>query len=950
MARFSWLRRGDQTDKAVPPAGATMVPLADVLTAIQQTGQAAAPPAPMPRPPEWMSLPFNPGDPLYPAPINAARTDTARPEPRIYEYPVSWNLRVSDNRLIPWKTLRDAADMPIVRQCITHRQKELTGLKWDITISQGALEEAEAAGLGRAEATQRLQDKLAPDIQRLVQFWQTPDPEQGLEFEDWLWQVIEEQLVLDAVAIYPRYTYGGDLHALNALDGSTIKPLLNDRGARPQAPHPAYQQILFGFPRGEFTADVDADGEASGFAADQLIYRRRGLRTWTPYGYSPVEQALIDVDLYLKRHGWMRAEYDDGVTPELVLKILSGDPAQWAPRQLKEYERAFNDDLAGSTAERMRARIMPPGMDVADMPSIPERYKPEYDLHLIKLVASHFNVPTTELGFTEAKGLGSSGLHQGQSEINYRKGLLPDARWWQRLLTRIQRIHLGAPAELEFKFLGLDEEDEQDSDSIADSRVKSGRMTINEDRDRLGLPRFDIAEADKPAIITASGITFIEGSAEASEAARQALAQGKPPAPGQEPPQGEETSPAGEGGEGEEGGEQAIAAKAELAAFRRWARKRTAPGRPFEFTADRALLVKLAPDLADDDRVTFKAGDAGPKGWPGWEHDEALTTHYRRVIRRALTDAVDVEQLAADWLNGRAAQKAVDPAEAGGATGTGAETAQQWVEAADVLASLTGALRPVLGDLWVEAWLIGHTSATGLLTRARPDWGDWTPGNPAAARKLIGGARGLQDLLDHYGVETIRSIAKTRLDDLAQVLAEALRDGWSTDRVARDLRSVLDDPGRADMVARTEVARAQSQASTDTYRDAGVDRVEWMIAPSDACPICVGNGEEGPIHRGQDFAGGVDAPPQHPNCRCAIAPVLDVGKAGGADRNRGNAEQLRHWYVRGEGAAQIGWGTDGDFDRCVAIAGKHMADPQGYCANRHKEATGEWPGREHGKK
>jgi hypothetical protein len=80
--------------------------------------------------------------------------------------------------------------------------------------------------------------------------------------------------------------------------------------------------------------------------------------------------------------------------------------------------------------------------------------------------------------------------------------------------------------------------------------------------------------------------------------------------------------------------------------------------------------------------------------------------------------------------------------------------------------------------------------------------------------------------------------------------------------------------------------------------------------------------------------------------------VLDVGKAGGADRNRGNAEQLRHWFVRGEGAARIGWGTDGDFARCVAIASEHMNPEQakGYCANRHKEATGEWPGREHGKK
>lgn len=72
-----------------------------------------------------------------------------------------------------------------------------------------------------------------------------------------------------------------------------------------------------------------------------------------------------------------------------------------------------------------------------------------------------------------------------------------------------------------------------------------------------------------------------------------------------------------------------------------------------------------------------------------------------------------------------------------------------------------------------------------------------------------------------------------------------------------------------------------------------------------------------------------------------------AGKAeGGADQNRGGAENLRHAYLHGKIAALIGWGTEGDFMRCVGIAGKHMTDEQakGYCANRHKDATDEWPG------
>lgn len=66
-------------------------------------------------------------------------------------------------------------------------------------------------------------------------------------------------------------------------------------------------------------------------------------------------------------------------------------------------------------------------------------------------------------------------------------------------------------------------------------------------------------------------------------------------------------------------------------------------------------------------------------------------------------------------------------------------------------------------------------------------------------------------------------------------------------------------------------------------------------------------------------------------------------KAGGADRNSGNADRLRRWYLHEAG---IPWGSPGDWAACVAIAGKHMRPDQakGYCNLRHKESTGEYAG------
>jgi DNA-binding ferritin-like protein len=67
--------------------------------------------------------------------------------------------------------------------------------------------------------------------------------------------------------------------------------------------------------------------------------------------------------------------------------------------------------------------------------------------------------------------------------------------------------------------------------------------------------------------------------------------------------------------------------------------------------------------------------------------------------------------------------------------------------------------------------------------------------------------------------------------------------------------------------------------------------------------------------------------------------------AGGADRNRGGAENLRKYWTRGKGAAKIRWGTKGDWTRCVRQLKKYMGPrAKGYCALRHKEMNGIWPG------
>lgn len=526
--------RRPATTKAVPPsttrgntgvtpAGYAIGDLVNRLTG-QQPGPSG-PFNPLPRDPANVS-PFGPLNPLIPAALDASRRDTGRPEPRISEYPVAWNIPGNDQRLIPWTVLRGAANyIDIVRRCIEVRKRHIRSLKWVWTVSADTIQEAYRKDYrrGRDDIEMELRNKFYPEIARLTDFWCKPWRSNGLGFGQWINAFLEEHLVIDAVPIYPRMTYGGDVLDLEIVDGTTIKPLLDWRGARPLPPHPAFQQIVWGFPRGEFKAatEIDEDGNTvlpGAYAADQLYYHRENVRAGYPgYGMSAVEQALISARLYLKRQGWMLAEYDDGSTPLTWLEpdanaVVAGE--DWNPRQRREWENSLNDELAGQTAARHRIKVTPPGFKANMMPSVDERYKPDYDLHLLKLLATHFNVTLPELGFTEAKGLGSQGYHEGQEDVQDRIGRRPDVAILAGVIMDVSQRFMKAPPELEFQFLGLESEDEAAQDQVGQNRVQSARVVLNEDRKRTGMPLYDFPEADMPMVITQRGVVFLEGASQ----------------------------------------------------------------------------------------------------------------------------------------------------------------------------------------------------------------------------------------------------------------------------------------------------------------------------------------------------------------------------------------------------------------------------------------------------
>lgn len=454
---------------------------------------------------------FGPGMPFAVQPLDP-REPSGSPAPRVSQFPVSVNLQLVGDRLVPFKVLRDASNSEVLRACIRTRVSHMLALDWDIVLSKKAVSRVMAAeGISSpGKAWQFARRKFEPEMVRLQEWWQKPDAYNGLDFSAWLGMLMEEQLTIDAATVWPRRNLGGGLMAFELIDGGTIKPLRDHRGSTPSPPAPAFQQILHGFPRGEWAA---SGGDVPAFKFDELIYRPRYRRTWTPYGYSEVEQALSVLDIYFKRMGWIRGSFDESSIPDMFMKtdINVTGPNGMTASQLAAYEAALNGELAGQVAERRRIKLLAKGFEPSEQEQFGDKFQEELDDFLIKLQCMCFSVMPTEIGFPPRSGIGGKGHQEGEANSAMRKELRPTVDWLKSLLTDLSRRYLGMPPELEFGFIGYEVEDQEATEKVLNSQFRRGGVTLNESRATTGMPLFEFDEADEPLIQTSTGAVFLRG-------------------------------------------------------------------------------------------------------------------------------------------------------------------------------------------------------------------------------------------------------------------------------------------------------------------------------------------------------------------------------------------------------------------------------------------------------
>lgn len=192
-------------------------------------------------------------------------------------------------------------------------------------------------------------------------------------------------------------------------------------------------------------------------------------------------------------------------------------------------------------------------------------------------------------------------------------------------------------------------------------------------------------------------------------------------------------------------------------------------------------------------------------------------------------------------------------------------------------------IKAVITRLYADGYLLGEAAAKEAVAKAQSkakksltkadasiDWSTWTPGNKSTA--LILRPRGaFKALLDRAGI-TSEAIAKAGYDRIGTALADSIASGASPTQAAKIITEKIGDPARALTIAITEQNRAMSVAALNFYQEAQVEQVEWNAVQP--CDICAPNDGQ-VVSLGQAFDSGDTEPPAHPNCRCALLPVIE---------------------------------------------------------------------------
>jgi phosphopantetheine adenylyltransferase len=395
---------------------------------------------------------------------------------RTWDYPVGYNLQITKRpyEATTFDQMRQLADnYDLLRLIIETRKDQIAKMQWRI----------KPRDMDGAKPDKGTVKKLAPQIKAIKDFLIYPDREH--DWDTWLRMLLEDLFVIDAPTIYPRMTKGGGIYSLDVFDGSTILRKLNADGRTPEPLDTAYQQLIKGVPMADFSRD-------------ELIYRPRNVRSAKAYGFSPVEQVIVTVNIALRRQLFQLSYYTEGNVPEALI----GVPETWTTDQIALFQAYWDDLMEGNLAQRRHAKFVPSGVKLMDAKE--HALKDDYDEWLARILCFCFSINPQP--FVKMMNRATSETIQ---QATMEEGLHPILSWIKSMMNYVLWKYFQAP-ELEFDFETGEEVDPAIEAEIINTKVRAGALSIDEWRSKDGLDPLPDGLGKEYLIYTASGATPLE--------------------------------------------------------------------------------------------------------------------------------------------------------------------------------------------------------------------------------------------------------------------------------------------------------------------------------------------------------------------------------------------------------------------------------------------------------
>jgi HK97 family phage portal protein len=366
---------------------------------------------------------------------------------------------------VTWETLRMMAHRnEWARAIIKTRKNQIGSVKWRIVPRDDDDSSA---------STRIMCEEMTKLLNRPSMRGSRPHSRSWRQF---IGEVLEDVLVLDAGCIEKERDANGWIRALYPVDGATIRPNIDEYGGYRDD---AYVQVV--------------DGQVTArFGMEDLLYIMDNPSTdlrFAGYGFSPLEHMIVSVTAELFASKFNSSYFEKGAIPEGILNL--GEDV--APEDVDAFRLYWMNEIMG----KPWAIPIVAGKNVAWQQwrdSHKDMQFMEYQSWLLKKMCAGYQISPQEVGELEDVNRSTA---QDQNEINKSKSLQPILT----LIADMFEVELigqhgqGLGDYIEFEWIE-EKEDEALIDQKFSVRVQEGMASRNEWREAVNMEPSDEEGAD----------------------------------------------------------------------------------------------------------------------------------------------------------------------------------------------------------------------------------------------------------------------------------------------------------------------------------------------------------------------------------------------------------------------------------------------------------------------